>query len=793
MRLSRTVPFLALFVSTSLPAATFTVTSVADSGAGSLRQSILDANANPGADTIAFAVPLAGVHVITLLSPLPDVTDPVAIDGYTQPGAVPNSNPYYTNAVLAIELQGSGTDGLKVTSGGSTIQGLAFHGFNVALRLETVGGNVVAGNFIGTDALGAPTSGNAVGVVVDHTSGDEVGGTTPGARNLISGNTVGALGVFVTMLGIDANLIGTTAMGYAANPNGTGVRLVAASTSHVGSPSGGETRNVISGNLGNGIEVESSSDLIIANNAIGVDVTGFARLGNGNHGVRLLNCNSNVQYNVIGGNGVDGINAEDGETRLFANHIGSDPAALGIPLSNGRAGVRFEPGASALGTRAYFAKAPGTFGEYPNVIAFNSVGVWFVAPAYLEYLVVANNSIFENNGLGIVVGEEPAIRPNSPGGSITNFPLLTSVVSAGGSTTIEGIYNGPAGTVARTVTLRFYSSPACKPRPRLFDEGETFLGSTVLNDGSVPLPFSVVLPVALTDERVTVRATTFVSYQPAPKDYVQYEQSSPYSQRLPFSMSPPSGPESGGTPVTIHGTDFHPGAQVSIGAVAPVNVVVVSDTEITADAPALPAGTANDVTVTNTDGTHGTLELGWVADFLDVPPAQPFHDFIVILVSNGVSGGLGGGLYGPSQATLRQQMAVFLLKGKHGLCYTPPPCTGAFTDVPCPSLFADWIEALAAEGITGGCGPTAYCPADPVLRQQMAVFLLKAEHGSAYVPPPCAGVFEDVPCPSSFADWIEQLSGEGITGGCGGGNYCPLSPVTRGQMAVFLTKTFDLN
>jgi hypothetical protein len=60
------------------------------------------------------------------------------------------------------------------------------------------------------------------------------------------------------------------------------------------------------------------------------------------------------------------------------------------------------------------------------------------------------------------------------------------------------------------------------------------------------------------------------------------------------------------------------------------------------------------------------------------------------------------------------------------------------------------------------------------------------------VPPACDGGFADVPCPSNFADWIEQLAAEQITGGCGGGNYCPLNAVNRGQMAVFLTKTFDL-
>ena len=75
----------------------------------------------------------------------------------------------------------------------------------------------------------------------------------------------------------------------------------------------------------------------------------------------------------------------------------------------------------------------------------------------------------------------------------------------------------------------------------------------------------------------------------------------------------------------------------------------------------------------------------------------------------------------------------------------------------------------------------------------MAVFLLKARHGSAYAPPPAVGVFDDVPASSNFAPWIEQLAAEGITAGCGGGNYCPDSANTRAQMAAFLDATFGLD
>jgi len=185
-----------------------------------------------------------------------------------------------------------------------------------------------------------------------------------------------------------------------------------------------------------------------------------------------------------------------------------------------------------------------------------------------------------------------------------------------------------------------------------------------------------------------------------------------------------------------------------------------------------------------------TLHVG--ESFPDVPTTNAFYAFIENLFHNGITGGCGGGNYCPTNPVTRAQMAVFLLKSKNGAAFVPPACTGVFGDVPCPSPFADWIEELSREGITGGCGGGDYCPSNPVTRAQMAVFLLKSEHGSAYVPPTCAGVFGDVPCPSQYANWIERLAAEQITGGCGGGDYCPGNPNTRGQMAVFLVKTFGL-
>jgi cysteine-rich repeat protein len=193
-------------------------------------------------------------------------------------------------------------------------------------------------------------------------------------------------------------------------------------------------------------------------------------------------------------------------------------------------------------------------------------------------------------------------------------------------------------------------------------------------------------------------------------------------------------------------------------------------------------------------GFHSwTLHVG--ASFPDVPTTNLFYRFIETLFHNGVTGGCGGGAYCPANSVTRAQMAVFLLKAKHGSSYVPPACTGIFPDVTCPGTFADWIEQLAAEGVTAGCGGGNYCPDAAVTRAQMAVFLLKALEGSAYDPPDCTGLFADVPCTpgTGFSDWIEDLSNRQITGGCGNGNYCPDSPNTRGQMAVFLDKTFDLH
>ena len=147
-------------------------------------------------------------------------------------------------------------------------------------------------------------------------------------------------------------------------------------------------------------------------------------------------------------------------------------------------------------------------------------------------------------------------------------------------------------------------------------------------------------------------------------------------------------------------------------------------------------------------GVPRTWNLHVGESFPDVPTGNIFYRFIETLFHSRVTGGCAGGNYCPVNPVTRAQMAVFLLKAKFGSAHIPPPCTGTvFTDVPCTGgPFDPWIEELAGLAITGGCGGGNYCPNATVTRQQMAVFLLKALEGSSYNPPACTQIFADVPC-----------------------------------------------
>ncbi|MGH9381144.1 MAG: choice-of-anchor B family protein [Thermoanaerobaculia bacterium] len=268
-------------------------------------------------------------------------------------------------------------------------------------------------------------------------------------------------------------------------------------------------------------------------------------------------------------------------------------------------------------------------------------------------------------------------------------------------------------------------------------------------------------------------------------------------------MDPSSGAAAGGEILTQTGQNFVEGVHVEFGTTPATEVEILSETVLEATTPPLAAGELFEVHVFYGEHEEATpaapqlhpQHLRFLADFLDVPRGNLFQPAIEILRRQELTGGCGGGLFCVNEATTRGQMAPLLLRSFFGGSYEPPACVeGAelFADVPFDNIFCPWIEDLASRGITAGCGGGNYCPNSTVDRQQMAVFLLKTLEGPGYTPPACSEVFDDVPCPSLFADWVEDLASRGITAGCGGGNYCPAAGVLRGQMATFLVKTFAI-
>ena len=194
----------------------YTVMNTDDSGAGSLRQAILNVNNDTSLDTIAFAIPGSGVHTISPLSDLPAITNSVLIDGYTQSGASPNTLASGDNAVLEIVLSGAAegydaTFGLELSAGASTVRGLVINDFTGSgfsnsrqifdgdgIVLDTSGGDTVAGNFIGTDVTGNTAAGNRTSGVAVESANDTIGGTAPAARNVIAGIAVDSDGILIS-------------------------------------------------------------------------------------------------------------------------------------------------------------------------------------------------------------------------------------------------------------------------------------------------------------------------------------------------------------------------------------------------------------------------------------------------------------------------------------------------------------------------------------------------------------------------------------------------------------------
>lgn len=178
------------------------------------------------------------------------------------------------------------------------------------------------------------------------------------------------------------------------------------------------------------------------------------------------------------------------------------------------------------------------------------------------------------------------------------------------------------------------------------------------------------------------------------------------------------------------------------------------------------------------------------ARFHDVPDTHPRVEEIGKLSALGISQGCGGGNFCPNEDITRAQLAVFLIRSL-GEFNPPVPAAQRFADVPPSHPFYAFIEQMAVRRITpNGCGDGNYCPTNPVKRQQIAAFILRAL-GVFNPPTPALQRFMDVPPSNSFYDFIEEIAQRRIINGCGGGNFCPTENVTRAQTATFLVRAFD--
>lgn len=454
-----------LVAAAGVHASVLTVTNVNDSGPGSLRQAITDANVDPAQDTIAFNIPGTGVHVIEIAGTMPPLNYPVVIDGYTQPGSRANTLAVGDNALIRIHLHGTGVyhDGyvyntattvFDVRGGNTNIRGLAITGVDQAIALGFQhGGNVIQGNFLGVDPSGtAAGQTNNAGIRVE-TPDTTIGGTAPADRNVISGNGDAIYGTNLSGT-IAGNYIGTDATGMAAVPNGNAIYFAQG-----GTPSAHFTIGGTAPGAGN----------VISGNGLGIYL-GASGIFGGGHGGYV----TSADYVTIAGNWIG--TAADRRT----------------PLGNRLSGIYFMFGSN--NTIGGLDSAAG------NTIAFNGGGGVKIANGAGNR--VLTNAIYHNSGLGIALLNGG--RSNDPqdadagANHLQNYPVLTDSHIANGVATSNGTLNS---TPDSKFTLQFFADSRNLAQP-----GQTYLGSTnVTTDATGNAPFSVQFPIS--DGNVFINAT----------------------------------------------------------------------------------------------------------------------------------------------------------------------------------------------------------------------------------------------------------------------------------------------
>ncbi len=389
---------------------TYTVTTTADTGPGSLRDAITSADSTGLQSTINFQIG-TGSQTISPSSALPAITVPILIDGTSQPG-------YSGTPLILLDgaSAGAGTTGLVISANGVTVKGLIISGFGSA-GIQVIGNDAwIESNYIGTSAAGTSALANGAAGINVVGSDNTIGGTTAGAGNLISGNSEAGIVISDINNLIVGNKVGTNAAGTAALANnGDGIDVFASANTIGGTAAG--AGNVISGNSGDGVQIQSTTGVLVVGNLIGTNAADTAAVPNaGLAGIMIYDANSNTiggtaagAGNVISGNAGNGIqfNPTYASSPYASNNLiqGNDIGVTGTgntPLGNGGDGIfawvatgnTF--GGTAAGAGNIFA-ANHYFGleidnSSQNVVAGNLVGI------------MANGSADGNGDGGVSLG-----------------------------------------------------------------------------------------------------------------------------------------------------------------------------------------------------------------------------------------------------------------------------------------------------------------------------------------------------------------------------------------------------
>ncbi len=446
----------------------FVVTNTNDSGAGSLRQAILDANvASPECQkqTITFNISGSGTHTIQPIAPLPPFNIPIVLDGYSQAGSRANTLSDGTNAVVTIEIDGS----LTGSSNG-----------------------IVIGYAAPLSGLCGGDGSQIDGVVINRFALAAVDMSEPQCPAMYQCATVGAQ--------IYGSFIGTDTTGTLARPNGTGVHMGVNSKSGIVGEQriglGGNTtplpltRNIISGNSESGVVMESmladeqSVAHTVRNNLIGVDATGTHALPNGAYGV-LADAGSSaelIQSNIIAAHSTDGVRIVGGSTiTVTYNAIGVGVG--GVALSNAGDGIHVQ--GSAKGVTVGFGYPSLSGAGFPSIAHNGGAGLYAQDDVNVD---VTYGSFGSNAGLGIDlaprgVNPNDALDADTGPNELLNTPVLQSAVFDGSASPPTKVTGTIDTTASAQLEIDFYVSEACDPSGH--GEGEGYLGyANVTTDGS---------------------------------------------------------------------------------------------------------------------------------------------------------------------------------------------------------------------------------------------------------------------------------------------------------------------